>query len=446
MPDQVVSVSALNRMAREAVERQLPLMWISGEISNLTVAASGHMYFSLKDAQAQVRAVFFRHKNQYLNFRPANGAQVEALATATLYEARGDFQLQVEGMRPAGIGRLFEAFQKLRARLEAEGLFAAEHKRPLPAFPRAIGIVTSPAAAALRDVLSTLRRRWPACRVILYPAQVQGEGAAAQLCGAIRQASERAEVDVLLLCRGGGSMEDLWAFNDENLARAIRGCSMPVISGVGHETDFTIADFAADLRAPTPTAAAEHASPDGPALRSRLQLMQRRLLQDVERVLNSREQRLDWLARRLLHPAARLQQQEDRLRRLALALRGALHQRLEQLGRQTQTLQQRLWRRRPDLERRQLLLDRLNRRLAAAAQSRLTSLEARLARTAGALPSLNPLAVLQRGYVLAESRGQAVTHSRQLRAGQSISLIWHDGRVEAIVQAVQPHMEDHGEP
>lgn len=437
----VIPVSALNRLAREAVERQLPLMWVSGEISNLTIAASGHLYFSLKDAQAQVRAVFFRHKAQYLAFKPANGLQVEALATATLYEARGEFQLQIENLRPSGQGRLFEAFQKLKAKLEAEGLFAAERRRPLPAFPRSIGIVTSPAAAALRDVLTTLRRRWPGAPVLLYPTPVQGEGAGLQIASAIRSASQRAEVDVLIICRGGGSMEDLWAFNDEAVARAIVACSMPVVSGVGHETDFTIADFAADLRAPTPTSAAEHVSPDGAALLQRSAQLGRRLQREIERRLASEEQRVDWLSRRLLHPASRIEQQEQGLHALGLRLQRAGHLHLERLDTRTAVLRERLWRRRPDLEQRQMRLARNGRRLTSALQGTLARQEARLARAGGAMGSLNPLAVLQRGYVLVESRGRPLTQSRQLRTGQNVTLVWYDGRADAVIQAVQPDID-----
>lgn len=441
MNSAVIPVSALNRLAREAVERQLPLMWVGGEISNLTVAASGHLYFSLKDAQAQVRAVFFRHKAQYLSFKPANGLQVEALATATLYEARGEFQLQIENLRPSGQGRLFEAFQKLKAKLEAEGLFAQERRRLLPPFPRSIGIVTSPAAAALRDVLTTLQRRWPAAPVVLYPTPVQGEGAAMQIAAAITAASRRGEVDVLIVCRGGGSMEDLWAFNDEAVARAIVACSVPVVSGVGHETDFTIADFAADLRAPTPTSAAEHVSPDGNALLHRAAQLGRRLQREIERRLASEEQHIDWLSRRLLHPASRIEQQEQGLHALGLRLQRAGHQQLDRLNTRTAVLRERLWRRRPELEQRQMRLARNSRRLAAALHGTLSREEARLARTAGAMSSLNPLAVLHRGYVLVESRGRPLTQSRQLHAGQNVTLVWYDGRAEAVIQAVQPDID-----
>ena len=257
-----VTVSELNRRVRELVEGALPLMWVAGEISNFTRAASGHCYFVLKDERAQVRCVFFRHKAARLDFEPENGAQVEVCALPTVYEARGEFQLGVETMRRAGLGALYEAFERLRKKLAEEGLFDIERKRELPPFPRAVGIVTSTAAAALRDVLTTLRRRMPSIPVVIYPAPVQGEGAGNKLAAAVRTASARAEVDVLIVCRGGGSMEDLWEFNSEALVREVARCSVPVVCGVGHETDFTLVDFAADVRAPTPTAAAALAVPD----------------------------------------------------------------------------------------------------------------------------------------------------------------------------------------
>ena len=260
-PAPVIPVSLLNRMARERLESAFPLCWVAGEISNLTYAASGHVYFTLKDAQAQVRCVMYRNRAQLLGWRLANGQRIEARVLVTLYEARGDFQLNVENARQAGTGNLYEEFLRRKARLDAEGLFAPEHKRDLPAFPRRIGLITSPQAAALRDVLTTLRRRAPQVGVVLYPTPVQGAGAAREIVAALRMAGERKECDLLILCRGGGSLEDLWEFNDEALARAIRACPLPVISGVGHETDFTLADFAADCRAPTPTAAAELAAP-----------------------------------------------------------------------------------------------------------------------------------------------------------------------------------------
>lgn len=255
--DGVIPVSALNRAIGSMLERAFPLCWVSGEVSNFTRAASGHWYFSIKDKDAQMRCVMFRGRAQHAPFTPREGDRIEVRALVTMYEPRGEVQLSVEAVRRTGQGKLFEAFLRLKAELEAEGLFAAERKRALPAFPRAIGIVTSLQAAALRDVLSTLARRAPHLPVIVYPAPVQGAGAAEKLTAMVQTANARREVDVLIVCRGGGSIEDLWSFNDEALARAIAASELPVVSGVGHETDFTIADFAADLRAPTPTGAAD---------------------------------------------------------------------------------------------------------------------------------------------------------------------------------------------
>src|SRR6187455_1454799 len=340
----VISVAELNRLAKELIERKLPLMWVAGEISNFMRAASGHCYFSLKDAQAQVRCVMFRHKAQLHDWKPENGMQIEVRATPSFYEARGEFQLNVEAMRRAGLGALYAAFEQLKARLSAEGLFAEERKQVLPRFPRVIGIVTSPHAAALRDVLTTLKRRMPAIPVIIYPTPVQGEGAAAKIAAALATADARAECDVLILCRGGGSIEDLWAFNEEVVARAIDACSLPVICGVGHETDFTIADFVADVRAPTPSAAAERAVPIRDDLTAELALLRRRgsralaetarrarheleraraRLGDPRRLLDERRQRLDEhvergrrvLARRLAVARADLRGVEVRLHR-----------------------------------------------------------------------------------------------------------------------------------
>ncbi|MDE2196596.1 MAG: exodeoxyribonuclease VII large subunit, partial [Gammaproteobacteria bacterium] len=259
---QVFSVSRLNHEARALLEGGFPLLWVEGELSNLSRPASGHLYFSLKDAAAQVRCALFRNRATLLRCKPAEGMQVLVRARVSLYEPRGDFQLIVEHMEDAGHGALQRAFEQLRQKLAGEGLFDPAHKKPLPAMPGIIGVVTSPSGAALRDILSVIRRRQPSARVILYPAPVQGEGAGAKLAAMIRTASARAECDVLIIARGGGSLEDLWAFNEEAVARAIHACALPIISGVGHEIDFTIADFVADARAPTPTAAAELVTPD----------------------------------------------------------------------------------------------------------------------------------------------------------------------------------------
>jgi len=319
----VVTVRELNARVRTLLENKFETVWVAGELSNVKKAPSGHWYFCLKDAEAQVDCAMFRSRAQFLDFRPENGQQVEVRARVTLYEARGQYQLVVDEVRRAGLGALYEAFEKLKARLEAEGLFAPERKRELPAFPRAIGVVTSPVGAAVRDVLTTLARRAPMIPVVVYPAQVQGEGAGAQVARAIAKANARAECDVLIICRGGGSLEDLWAFNEEAVARAIVTSAIPVVSGVGHETDFSIADFVADLRAATPTAAAAAAAPDTAALRGEVDARARRLARSVRRTLESAAQRLDHAGRRLLTPAERLERLRERIAQCARGLRRA---------------------------------------------------------------------------------------------------------------------------
>ena len=320
----VLTVTELNRRVRTLLENQFETLWIAGELSGVKRAASGHWYFCLKDAGAEVQCAMFQRRAQFLDFKPVDGMRVEVRARVTLYEARGSFQLVVEEARKAGLGALYEAFEKLKARLAAEGLFEEARKRALPAFPRAIGIVTSREAAALRDLLTTLGRRARMIPVVLYPAPVQGEGAAALIARAITAASRRGECDVLIVARGGGSLEDLWAFNEEVVARAIAACSIPVVSGVGHETDFTIADFVADLRAPTPTAAAVAASPDREGLQEEIAGLRRQLARGARRAVDTRAQRLDSLARRLLTPAERLQRDRERLAQLARRLRRAV--------------------------------------------------------------------------------------------------------------------------
>ena len=329
----VLSVSQLLRGARDMLERRFPLQWIAGEISNLRPAASGHLYFTLKDESAQVDCVMFKSRAAALDWQPADGLRVEARALVTLYEPRGRFQLNVEGMRRAGLGPLYERFLKLKDKLAREGLFAAQAKRPIPAHPKQIGVVTSLAAAALRDVLTTLRRRNPSIPVIVYPAPVQGEGAAAKLAQALARASARGECDVLLLVRGGGSIEDLWQFNEEVLARAIRACAIPIVAGVGHETDFTIADFAADERAPTPTAAAELVSPPRDELLARLAELALRISKETSRKLEYAMQTVDALARRLVHPAERLRTSRQHLAHLAARLAAATTQHLNEIRR-----------------------------------------------------------------------------------------------------------------
>ena len=433
----VISVSTLNRIARERLESAFSLCWVSGEVSNLTFAASGHVYFSLKDATAQVRCVMFRNRAQLLGWRLENGQHIEARVLVTLYEARGDFQLNVEAARKAGVGNLYEQFLRLKEKLEREGLFASESKRPLPAFPHRIGIVTSTQAAALRDVLTTLTRRTPHVDIVLYPTPVQGDGAAAQIAAAIRSAGERQECDVLIVCRGGGNLEDLWPFNDEGVARAIRACSIPVISGVGHETDFTIADFAADQRAPTPTAAAELAAPERSALIARLSDYRLALRRQTGRNIEQRSQYLDGLARRLLHPAQGLAQQRDKLVNLQRRLDNGLTQ-TSSRGRNTlATLSRRLLLVRPDTGRVARRLEALAPKLRSEWQKSLLNKSGDLTRIAASLSHLNPNAVLARGYsIVTDERGIILRDSQSLEPNDRIAVCFHSGRAEAIISSV----------
>ena len=388
IPQQILSVSELNRLARDVLQASFPLFWASGEISNLTRAASGHWYFSLKDASAQVRCVMFKGRNSFVDFVPREGDQVEAHATATLYEARGDFQLTVAFLRQAGLGDLFEAFEQLKRKLQDEGLFEASRKRLIPTHAKAIGIVTSTNAVALRDVLTTLKRRNPNTQVIIYPTPVQGKGAAEKIASAINRANARQEVDTLIICRGGGSFEDLWQFNEEIVARTIAECRIPTISGVGHETDFTICDFVADLRAATPTAAAELACQDSAHLKQQINNLYQQLSQQIQSNLNQRTQRLDFLAQRLISPAQKLKNQIDYMQQLQNRLHYAVKQVLQQ----------------HHLHYKQLK---------------------------SSIEQLSPQAVLARGYAIVSHDHQAITNSAQLALGQAVHIQLHIGEAEA---------------
>ena len=329
-----LSVSELNRQARTLLERGLGRVWVEGELSNLARPASGHLYFTLKDAGAQIRCAWFRQRQRGPTLKLVDGAKLAAHGQVSLYEARGDYQLIVERLEATGEGELRRRFEELKQKLHAEGLFAEALKRPLPALPRRIGVVTSPSGAAVRDVITVLRRRFPAVPVVIYPSAVQGDAAPWELKAALETAARRAECDVLILARGGGSLEDLWAFNDEALARAIRACPIPVVSAVGHEVDFTIADFVSDLRAPTPSGAAERVVPDQAEWQRRLAQTATRLAGLLRRRLDDLAQAQDWLARRLAQasPAATVARQSAQLRqareRLLLAGRHALERRM----------------------------------------------------------------------------------------------------------------------
>ena len=434
----IITVADLNRRAREFIETGFPLLWVAGEISNFTRAASGHCYFSLKDASAQVRCVFFRHKAALVDWKPENGMQVEVRALPTLYEARGDFQLTVENMRRSGLGALFEAFERLKRKLEQEGLFDPARRKPVPQFPRCVGVVTSPKAAALRDVLTTLARRMPGIRVVLYPTPVQGEGAGEKIAQAIRIASARAEADVLIVCRGGGSMEDLWAFNEEVVARAIVDSAMPVVSGVGHETDFTIADFVADARAPTPTAAAELVSPNRAELLARLGVLGARLVRDIDRALGTRMQHLDYLGKRMVHPGERIGAELRHMGHLANRLRSATSHALDAVKWNLSGLARRLRDGLPDIDAHSASQRDLRLRLQHGQARLLEQHEARLGRMQANLDHLNPQAVLERGYsIVAKPGGQIVRSSQQVAAGEVLRLTFARGAAQTKVEHIE---------
>jgi exodeoxyribonuclease VII large subunit len=432
----VMPVSLFVSSARLLLERHLGLMWISGEVSGCTRAASGHLYFTLKDESAQIRCVFFRQKAQGLAFTLREGLAVEVRAVASIYEARGEFQLNVETVRLAGLGALYERFLARKRVLEAEGLFDGARKRALPGHPRRVGIVTSRKAAALRDVLTTLARRFSALSVILYPAAVQGAGAASEVAAAIRLANARAEVDVLIVCRGGGSLEDLWAFNEDVVAHAVYESRVPIVSGVGHETDFTICDFVADVRAATPTAAAALVAPDGAALRRTLVEWRRRLLRAQAHLSGNRAQRLDAVARRLVHPAARLARQGECAGALALRLTRAFAHRQRDTAHRVEAARARLLRelRAPLPQAARVAV--LARRFRDSGSDRLATASAALQRGAAALGHLNPSAVLERGYAIVTRAGaRIVTDARQVRVGEDVALTFASGSAAATVTA-----------
>lgn len=422
----VSSVSEFVLHLRELIEGHCPLGWVGGEISNLVRAASGHIYFTLKDERAQIRCTMWRNKAQLLPFQLTEGMQVEVRAQASIYEARGDLQLSVENIRRAGLGNLFEAFLRLKTRLEAEGLFAAVRKRELPPLPRGIAVVTSSAGAALHDVLSTLLRRAPNLPVVIYPTLVQGDAAGPLIAAAITEADRRASQDgceLLIVCRGGGSIEDLWAFNHEAVARAIAACTIPVISGVGHETDSTLADFAADLRAPTPTAAAEIASAGWLSLRLRLPQLGNALQRAATRCLQQAGQRMDELQRRLTHPRQRLGRSHERLQGLQQRLDQALQVRRQHWQLRLDTLNRRLQQRLPRSAAQHARLEAASQRLARSWHWRLSRDQQQLASLAARLTALNPDAVLARGYAIVRTEsGSILRDASHTKPGERLDI------------------------
>lgn len=408
----IFSVGELNESVRQLLEKNFTQIWLSGEISNFMQPASGHMYFSLKDTNAQIRCAFFRGRQRSLSFLPENGQQVLVCGKLSLYPERGDYQLIVEDMRVSGEGDLKAQFEALKKKLEAEGLFAQARKKALPLMIRKLGVITSATGAALQDVLSVLRRRWPLMEVVVYDSMVQGNEAPSQLIRALRCA-DQSDCDALLMTRGGGSLEDLWAFNDEQLARAIAGAQLPIVSAVGHEVDFSISDFVADVRAPTPSAAAELLSLDQAEIRQGLATYEDKCERLIRMRLERLQEKVTHLSKRLVHPADRLNTQAQHLDHLNIRLAQALERRV-------QTAQQQL--------------ERLSLRLRPALQQRLALDKERFGRLAERLNTMSPLATLSRGYALAQKAGgEVITNVEQIDLDDSLTVSLATGKLKTIV-------------
>lgn len=425
-PEPIYSVTELNRETRRLLAEHFLTIRVAGEISNLSAPSSGHLYFSLKDAKAQVRCAMFRMHQRRLNFKPDNGQQVIVSAQVSLYEPRGEYQLIVEAMEEAGAGALRLAFEQLKQKLLAEGLFEPSRKQEIPRLPAQIGIITSPTGAAIHDILTVLKRRFPAVPAVLYPVAVQGDNAKYEIIRAVQTANQRREVDVLIVARGGGSLEDLWAFNEESVARAIAASEIPVISGVGHEVDFSITDFVADLRAPTPSAAAEHAVPDRNEWLNRFQAIESRLQQQISRQLSHSQQTLDWLQRSLQqqHPGRKLQRNTQRLEELKNRLQRNLEHRLIDCKSRLEVNHSILIRHHPSIKigHQQQKLLYFEERIKRAMISKLEHLRRRQAGISQTLHAVSPLATLKRGYAIVTGHpgDELIKSSQQLHPGQTL--------------------------
>jgi exodeoxyribonuclease VII large subunit len=438
----VFTVSRLNREARRLLEGGLPNLWVSGEISNLARPGSGHIYFTLKDDQAQVSCAMFRGNNRKLNFQPENGSQVLVQARVSIYEARGNYQLIVEHMEDGGEGLLRRKFEELKVRLGEAGLFDEQHKQYLPKLPGRIGIITSPTGAAIRDILHILKRRYPAAAVIIYPTRVQGDGANNEIVNALELAIKRDESDVLIIARGGGSLEDLWSFNEENVARAIYDCPLPIVSGVGHEIDFTIADLVADVRAPTPSGAAELVTPDKDELLRTLAAIDRRAELSLQRLWSAQADYHQQLSNRLnrMHPGAVLNQLQQRTDELIRRLVAGTREQLETQQLEYQQLTLRL-RNAVPAEKLARLTERLNakqQQLASEIRHLMNAVSRRTAAAAGSLNAVSPLATLERGYAIVRdsTSGKLLSDASSLKPGDSISTQLAKGQFEATIDKV----------
>ena len=443
---EIYTVGRLNEAVARLLEDSFPLIWVEGELSNLSLPRSGHMYFTLKDAHAQVRCALFRPNRMRLQFAPRDGMQVIARARVGLYGPRGDFQLVVQELEPAGEGALRLAYERLRLRLQEEGLFDSEHKRPLPAFPKRLGVVTSPTGAAIRDVLQVLARRFPSLPVVVYPTRVQGEGAGEEIAAAVERAARRAECDVLLMVRGGGSLEDLWAFNEERVARAIHACPVPVVTGVGHESDVTIADFAADERAPTPSAAAERASPDRLDLIERLAAVAGRARRAAAGGVERRRAALDLHRKRLRHPLRQVEGMAQRTDELSRRAAAAFERGWEGRRHRLAAVSHRFARARPDARDFRPGLERLVERARAAAAERRARESARVRELARALHAVSPERTLERGYAIVYREGRVVRDAGEAAVGAVVTARLARGRLTATVTASEPEPPDRDDP
>lgn len=438
----VMTVTQLNRATAQLLSEHFMSVLVEGEISNLSMPSSGHLYFSLKDANAQVRCAMFKNLQRRRALKPENGKHVIVRAQVSLYEPRGDYQLIVESIEEAGDGALRRAFEDLKQKLADEGLFDAAKKRPLPALPGCVGVITSPTGAAIRDILTVLKRRFPAVPVIVYPVAVQGESAKFDIAKAIAAANANPLCDVIILGRGGGSLEDLWAFNEEIVARAIFASEIPIISAVGHETDITIADFAADLRAPTPSAAAEHATPDRQEWLARFQHLETRLQQQMQRKLRQQQQTLDWLGKRLQqqHPGQRLARNAQRLDELELRLKQAMRAKLRHSQSVVAEKSALVWRRNPaaTIDSHKQRLAYLTQRLLKAQANKLEKLGQRLLNASQTLHAVSPLATLNRGYTLTVDpvTGRLIRAAAQLAVGDCIETRFGQGRCTSEIKAI----------
>ena len=438
---EVLTVSQLNARARRLLEEVFPQVWVEGELSNLARPSSGHLYFTLKDSGAQVRCALFRQNAARVRMDLRDGLLVRARGRVSVYEGRGDYQMIVDALEPAGDGALRQAFEALRNKLESEGLFASERKRPLPSHPARIGVITSPSGAAVRDIISVFARRAPFIELVISPTAVQGRDAAPQIVRALERA-DRAGFDALIVARGGGSLEDLWPFNEELVARAVAVCRTPIVSAIGHETDVSICDLVADMRAPTPSAAAELLSPDTQAMLIQLQRCQRQLQQCMTTRLARDHLRLDALRRRLRHPGERLAQQSQRLDELDMRLQRAWLHRLQHRQQQLTHLQGRLQHQHPARLLRMLheRLAQLGQRLPRAMDVQLQQRRQRLESAAQGLHLISPLATLGRGYsILLNQQGQAIRRQQDTQPGQQLQARLAEGSLTLRVEAEQPH-------